>query len=205
MINIGVLSLQGSIEEHIYMLSLINDVNPCKVKTNSDLDNISGLIIPGGESTTIGKLINDFNLFEKIIIKAKNNLPIWGTCAGMILMAKNISNENYSHLGIMDITVRRNAYGSQLNSFISQSIIPTISTNKLPLIFIRAPYVEEVCEDVEILATLNKKIVAVKQKNMLATSFHPELSNDLTFHKYFVNICKNTNEEVRLINNDICI
>lgn len=194
MINIGVLALQGSIAEHIHSLSLIKDINPCEVKSASDLDEIAGLVLPGGESTTIGKLIKDFGLFEPIIKRAKEGMPIWGTCAGMILMAKEIADENYVHLGIMDISVRRNAYGSQLDSFNSTASIPIVSHEDIPLVFIRAPWVERAGKEVRILAKVNSQIAAVQQNNMIATSFHPELTTDLTFHKYFAGIVKKNEE-----------
>ena len=188
MINIGVLALQGSIAEHIHSLSMIEGVSPCEVKSVSDLEKISGLILPGGESTTIGKLIKDFGLAEPIIKRAKKGMPIWGTCAGMILMAKEIVNENYVHLGIMDISVRRNAYGSQLDSFNSIVSIPIVSHEDIPLVFIRAPWVETAGEKVRILTRVNSRIAAMQQNNMIATSFHPELTTNLAFHKYFTGI-----------------
>lgn len=190
MINIGVLALQGSVIEHLQSLSMIEGVSPCEVKTVSDLEKVSGLILPGGESTTIGKLIKNFGLSEPIIKRAKEGMPIWGTCAGMILMAKEIVNGNHVHLGIMDISVRRNAYGSQLDSFNTTVCIPKISQEEMPLVFIRAPWVERIWENVEVLAKLDGRIVAVQQDNLIATSFHPELTTDFTFHKYFADIVK---------------
>lgn len=191
MINIGILALQGSIIEHLRMLSKIEGINPLEVKSVSDLHRVSGLILPGGESTAIGKLLKDFGLSEPIIKRAHEGMPLWGTCAGMILMAKEIVNENYVHLGLMDISVRRNAYGSQLESFSSTISIPQISKEDIPLIFIRAPWVERVGEDVHILATLDNRIIAVQQNNLLATSFHPELTTNLDFHQYFAKLVAN--------------
>ena len=188
MVNIGVLALQGSVAEHLRSLSRIEGVNPCEVKTASDLERVSGLILPGGESTTIGKLIKDFGLAEPIAKRTKEGMPVWGTCAGMILMAKEIVNENHVHLGLMDISVRRNAYGSQLDSFTSTAYIPEVSEEEIPLVFIRAPWVETAGEKARILAMVNNRIVAVRQDNMIATSFHPELTANLAFHKYFTGI-----------------
>lgn len=188
MIKIGVLALQGSVIEHFRMLSKIEGVNPCEVKSISDLDRISGLILPGGESTAIGKLLKDFGLAEPIIKSALKGMPIWGTCAGMILMAKKIVDEDYVHLGLMDISVRRNAYGSQLESFTSTISIPQVSNEDIPVIFIRAPWVDRVGDDVDILATLDNKIIAVQQNNLLATSFHPELTSSPAFHQYFAEL-----------------
>ncbi|MFZ5944659.1 MAG: pyridoxal 5'-phosphate synthase glutaminase subunit PdxT [Bacillota bacterium] len=188
MIEIGVLALQGSIIEHLRILSKIEGINPHEVKSVSDLDKVSGLILPGGESTTIGKLLKDFELAEPIIKRAHEGMPVWGTCAGMILMAKEIVNEDYIHLGLMDIAVRRNAYGSQLESFSSTISIPQVSNEDIPLIFIRAPWVDRAGKDVDILATLDSRIIAVQQNNLLATSFHPELTLSPAFHQYFAKL-----------------
>ncbi|MDI3535201.1 MAG: pyridoxal 5-phosphate synthase pdxT subunit [Thermosediminibacterales bacterium] len=186
MVKVGVLALQGGVIEHINMLNKISGVEAVEVKKAEQLAHIHGLIIPGGESTTIGKLMAKFNLKEPVIQYAKNGMPIWGTCAGMILLAKHIVNQDWSYLNLMDIYVRRNAYGSQLDSFISYQLIPKVSSEKLPLVFIRAPYIEKAEGDVEVLAELNGKIIAAEQKNLLATSFHPELTDNLSFHRYFV-------------------
>ncbi|WP_058485592.1 pyridoxal 5'-phosphate synthase glutaminase subunit PdxT [Defluviitalea phaphyphila] len=185
-INIGILGLQGAIIEHQKMLEKIKDVKVYIVKRKEDLDKIQGLILPGGESTTIGKLIKDFNLKDPLIDKIKNGMIVWGTCAGMILLAKKISNDSKVHLGVMDIIVKRNAYGSQLNSFSTNIVIPEVSNKAIPVVFIRAPYIEKIGKNVEALYKINDKIVAAKQDNMIVTSFHPELTNDISFHKYFV-------------------
>lgn len=190
MLKIGVLAFQGSVEEHIASLSKIDGIVPCKIKDENFLNEVAGLILPGGESTTIGKLIKDFNMAEPIVKRIREGMPVWGTCAGMILMAKGIVGENNVHLGVMDILVRRNAYGSQLDSFSAKLRIPEVSQEELPLVFIRAPWVEEVWGDVKVLAVLDGKIVAVRQGNMLATSFHPELTDDLSFHRYFAEMAK---------------
>ncbi len=184
-LQIGVLSLQGSVREHISMLSNIKNVKPLEVKSLPSLESVDGIILPGGESTTISKLLIDFGLFEPLKQKIKQGLPVWGTCAGMILLAKDVIGEN-PHLDLMDITVRRNAYGRQINSFTVAEDIPAISEQRIPLIFIRAPWIENVGKDVEALCCLNKHIVAAKEKNMLVTSFHPELTNCLAVHQYFI-------------------
>lgn len=190
MIRIGILAMQGSVIEHINVLSKMDGVIACRVRGEEDLKDISGLILPGGESTTIGKLLKDFKLAGPIVKKAVRGMPVWGTCAGMILMAKKIYNEDTVHLGLMNITVRRNAYGSQLDSFNTNKYIPEISDKPFPLVFIRAPWVDKAGENVDILATVNEKIVAVRQNNMMATSFHPELTRDDSFHRYFVSMAK---------------
>lgn len=184
-LQIGVLSLQGSVEEHISMLSKIKNVKPLEVKSLTSLESVDGIILPGGESTTISKLLIEFGLFEPLKQRIKQGLPVWGTCAGMILLAKDVIGEN-PHLGLMNITVRRNAYGRQINSFTVSGDIPAISEQRIPLTFIRAPWIENIGKDVEVLCCLNKHIVAAKERNMLVTSFHPELTNCLAVHQYFI-------------------
>lgn len=184
--NVGVLALQGSVAEHIHILEKIENVNPIKVKYKEDLDKIDGLIIPGGESTTLGKLLKKFGLLEFMKEKIAKGLPVWGTCAGMILLAKNIENNESIHLGVMDITVKRNAYGRQLASFQTVATIREIDPEPIPLIFIRAPYVSEIGDNVKVLLQVEDKIVACKQNKILATAFHPELTNNEAFHRYFI-------------------
>ena len=199
MLRVGVLGLQGSIREHCSSLSRIDDVMPYVVKTKDDLDKISGIILPGGESTTIGKLMKDFDLEDKLRKRIQEGMPVWGTCAGMILMAKRIVGQDGTYLGVMDITVRRNAYGSQLDSFKTMGMIPEISDRKISLVFIRAPWVENVASMVSVLARVNNNIVAAKSDNMLVTSFHPELTSDLSFHRYFVNMCEEHSKVKKLV------
>jgi len=182
--------LQGSVIEHMQMLSQIDNVTAVEVKDIESLNSIDGLILPGGESTTIGKLLKDFNLFDPLLERINNKMPVWGTCAGMILLARKISNEDYNHLGVMDMSVTRNAYGAQLDSFTTYASIPEVSDDKIPLVFIRAPWVDNVGDKAQIIATVDDRIAAVRQDNMLATSFHPELTTDLSFHKYFVGFCE---------------
>lgn len=192
MINVGVLGLQGSYAEHINILSKFKDVTVTLVKTKDDVDKVDGLIIPGGESTTLGKLLIDFDLKDKLIKRIEKKMPVWGTCAGMILLAKNICDYHKNHLGVMNIHVRRNAYGSQLQSFSTNLNIEHISSKPFKAVFIRAPWIEEVGENVQVLHRLNDRIVAAKQENMLVTSFHPELTDNLDFHKYFLDKYFNT-------------
>uniref|UniRef100_UPI002898079E pyridoxal 5'-phosphate synthase glutaminase subunit PdxT n=1 Tax=Megamonas funiformis TaxID=437897 RepID=UPI002898079E len=183
---IGILGMQGAIAEHQEILLQIPHTKTRIVKTAKDLDCIDGLILPGGESTAIGKLLDYFSLKEILQQKIISGLPVFGTCAGLILLAKNIENQTNTHLATMDITVKRNGYGSQLDSFSTNLLIPTIDKNMpIPLVFIRAPYITKTDKDVQILATLDNKIIAARQKNMLVTAFHPELTNDLRFHQYF--------------------
>lgn len=187
--TIGILGMQGAIAEHQEILLQIPHTKTRIVKTAKDLDCIDGLILPGGESTAIGKLLDYFSLKEILQQKIISGLPVFGTCAGLILLAKNIENETNTHLATMDITVKRNGYGSQLDSFSTNLLIPTIDKNMpIPLVFIRAPYITKTDKDVQILATLDNKIIAARQKNMLVTAFHPELTNDLRFHQYFLSM-----------------
>lgn len=186
---IGILGMQGAIAEHQEILLQIPHTKTRIVKTAKDLDCIDGLILPGGESTAIGKLLDYFSLKEILQEKIISGLPVFGTCAGLILLAKNIENQTNTHLATMDITVKRNGYGSQLDSFSTNLLIPTIDKNMpIPLVFIRAPYITKTGKDVEILATLDNKIIAARQKNMLVSSFHPELTCDLRFHQYFLSM-----------------
>lgn len=186
---IGILGMQGAITEHQEILIQIPHTKTRIVKTAKDLDCIDGLILPGGESTAIGKLLDYFSLKEILQQKIISGLPVFGTCAGLILLAKNIENQTNTHLATMDITVKRNGYGSQLDSFSTNLLIPTIDKNMpIPLVFIRAPYITKTDKDVQILATLDNKIIAARQKNMLVSSFHPELTCDLRFHQYFLSM-----------------
>lgn len=186
---IGILGMQEAIAEHQEILLQIPHTKTRIVKTAKDLDCIDGLILPGGESTAIGKLLDYFSLKEILRQKIISGLPVFGTCAGLILLAKNIENQTNTHLATMDITVKRNGYGSQLDSFSTNLLIPTIDKNMpIPLVFIRAPYITKTDKDVQILATLDNKIIAARQKNMLVSSFHPELTCDLRFHQYFLSM-----------------
>lgn len=187
--KIGILALQGAFQEHKNILDSLN-VDNCLLKTKEQLEDIDGIILPGGESTAMGKLLRDFNILEPLKEKIKNGLPVFGTCSGMILLAEKLSNSETVHLGVMGIEVKRNAYGRQLGSFEIEEDFKGIN-KKVKMVFIRAPYVENIKEGVEILATVNGNITAVREKNMLAVSFHPELTNDTSVHEYFLDIIKN--------------
>lgn len=186
MIKVGVLDLQGSVAEHMKILEKIENVEPVRVKYKEDLDNIQGIILPGGESTTLGKLLKDFNIYDTLKEKIEKGLPVWGTCAGMILLAKDIQGQKESYFKVIDIKVKRNAYGSQLNSFSIEEMLEDIDKEPIELVFIRAPYITTVGSNVTILKKVRKNIVAAKEKNVLVTSFHPELTEDTRFHKYFI-------------------
>lgn len=182
--RIGVLALQGAFIEHEQILSKLG-VPSFEIRQEKDLDKpFDGLIIPGGESTVQGKLMHELNLFDKIKELIENGLPVFGTCAGLLLLAKNIENDNRHHLATMDITAVRNAYGRQLGSFYTEREFKGIG--KIPMTFIRAPFIESIQNDTEILAEADEHIVAAKQKNQLVTAFHPELNDNLSVHRYFI-------------------
>jgi len=186
--RIGVLAAQGAFAEHIAPLPRLK-VEALPVRLPQELVGLDGLIIPGGESTSISKLMQDYNLMSEIVNLAKNGLPIFGTCAGMILLAKEISDSDTKPLGVMDITVRRNAFGRQKDSFETELPIPVLGEKPFSAVFIRAPIIEQVNSGVEILARLaDGTIVATRQGKLLASAFHPELTDDLRFHQYFLNI-----------------
>lgn len=188
--KIGVLAVQGAVREHVNMLNQIADAQGVWVKYAHEFDEIDGLIIPGGESTAIGRLLRDFGLLEPLRSKIEAGLPVWGTCAGMILLAKKLVGDASVHLGVMDIEVSRNGYGRQLGSFETVVNIPEVADKDIMLAFIRAPYVNSVGNGVDILLEVDGRIVACRQGHMLATAFHPEITNDLSFHKYFVSMIK---------------
>lgn len=189
--TIGVLAIQGAFREHIQMIETLGAKTKL-IKKTSDLEGIQGLILPGGESTAMSKQLIESGLMESLQLKIKNGLPTMGTCAGLILLAKSIENDSLPTLGAMNIHVKRNAYGRQLGSFTTHACIPQISTQPLELTFIRAPYIQHVGEGVEVLYTHDHKIVAAKEKNMLALAFHPELTTDLQIHAYFLKtLCQN--------------
>ena len=189
--KVGVLALQGDFYEHEQALRKLG-VETVRVKLPLDLKDIDRLIIPGGESTTIGKLLIRYNLLDSVKKRVLKGMPVWGTCAGAILLAKHIAEgrvEGQPSLGLMDITAIRNAFGRQLDSFETTLLIKKVSDNSIPVIFIRAPALKLPGKGVEILSKLpDGTIVAAQQANMLATCFHPELTDNLAFHKYFLKL-----------------
>jgi len=197
--KIGVLALQGDFREHIEMLQSLG-VETVEVRLPHHLDGLDGIIIPGGESTSIGRIGERYGLLEPLREWALQGKAMWGTCAGMILMAKDVGMDQ-PILGVMDITVQRNAFGRQKDSFEVDLEIPAldaVSTRRergkpFHAIFIRAPIISSVGPGVEVLATLDDgTIVAAQQGNMLATAFHPELTNDTRFHRYFLEVVRRT-------------
>ena len=189
--KIGILALQGAFAEHERVLERLG-VENVELRNLEDFQKyqkeLSGLILPGGESTTMGKLLRDQDMLIPIREAILSGLPVFGTCAGLILLAKEITSQDESHLGTMDMVVERNAYGRQLGSFYTEAECKGVG--KIPMTFIRGPIISSVGEDVEILATVDNQIVAAQEKNMLVTSFHPELTDDVRLHQYFINMCK---------------
>ena len=184
--RIGVLASQGAFVEHIAMLRQLK-VEALPVRLLRELDGLDGLVIPGGESTSISKLMRDYNLISEVRNLAKNGLPLFGTCAGMILLAREISDSDVGPLKVMDITVRRNAFGRQRDSFETELSIPVLGEKLFPGVFIRAPIIGRANNGVEILAKLaDGTSVAARQGKLLASAFHPELTDDLRFHQYFL-------------------
>ena len=186
--KIGVLALQGAFAEHITVLHRL-EVETVPVRLPRQLVGLDGLIIPGGESTTITSLMLSYNLRTEISQLVENGLPVLGTCAGMILLARNVSDDGVDPVAVMGITVRRNAFGRQRESFETELDIPALGEKPFPGVFIRAPLIEQVTGEVEVLSRLdNGTIVAARQDKLLACAFHPELTDDLRFHQYFLNI-----------------
>jgi len=185
--KIGVLALQGAFREHCWMLERCGAI-AIEIRKPAELDDVAGLVIPGGESTTIGKLMVQWGLMEKIQIRAKEGMGIYGTCAGMIMLAKEIIGSDQPRLGLMDIAVRRNAFGRQRESFEATMLVPEFGPDPIQAVFIRAPYIERGGENVKVMATVNGKIVIARQDKMLVTAFHPELTNDDRIHKYFISM-----------------
>ena len=184
--KIGVLASQGAFAEHINILKQLG-VEAVPVRLPEDLKGIDGLIIPGGESTTISKLMLAYKLSDEIRSLAKKGIPIWGTCAGMIMLADKLPGSTVEPLGLMKIVVKRNAFGRQKESFETELSIPALGKKPFPAVFIRAPAIEQSNGNVEVLARLNDgTIVAARQDKLLASAFHPELTDDLRFHKYFL-------------------
>lgn len=181
---IGVLALQGAFVEHLAALEKCK-VNGIPVRKPEEIDGLDGLIIPGGESTTIGKLMVDFKLNQAILKKTAQGMPIFGTCAGLIMLAKKVNGMKQFSLGLMDINVQRNGFGRQVDSFEADLVIDALGPKPFHAVFIRAPYVESVKPNVGILAEYEKKIVMVRQGNFLGAAFHPELTDDLRIHLYF--------------------
>jgi len=184
--RIGVLALQGAFIEHVHILRQLG-ATVSEVRLPAELDGLDGLIVPGGESTSILKIMHDFGLARPLKTRVQSGLAIWGTCAGMICLARQITNNGT--LAVMDISVRRNAFGRQVDSFETELDVPVLGLTPYHAVFIRAPIIESVGKSVDVLAKLpDGTPVAARQNRLLVTSFHPELTNDVRFHEYFLSL-----------------
>ena len=188
MSRIGVLAIQGDVQEHRHVLDRLS-VDAPEVRLPNQLDNIDGLIIPGGESTTIAQLLDIYDFRDALTEKVRRGMPVWGTCAGMIIVADRLTDHRPMPLGLMDIEVSRNAFGRQVDSFEEDLEVDQIEGPPFRAVFIRAPVVNRIGQDVKVLAALaDERPVAVRQEHMLATSFHPELTDDPRLHELFLRI-----------------
>lgn len=187
--RVGVLALQGAFREHKRALARCG-VEPVEVRKSAELEGLAGLVLPGGESTAIGRLLVDYHLFQPVLACAQAGMPIFGTCAGMVLLAREIEGNNQPHWGLLEIRVQRNASGRQVASFEAGLEIPVLGEPLFPGVFIRAPYATWAGPQVEVLARYQGKIVFVRQGSLLAASFHPELTADLRVHRYFLEMVR---------------
>jgi pyridoxal 5'-phosphate synthase pdxT subunit len=184
---IGVLDLQGGVHEHLEHLERLG-IAYKRVKQPSDFADLAGLIIPGGESSCISRLLNIFEIKEVLLQAHRNGMKIWGTCAGAILLAKKVIDDKPC-LGLIDMTIERNGFGSQLDSFVSEALITSVSDEPIPLTFIRAPKIIDVDSDVKVLLRIDDYIAAAENESILVTVFHPELTGCLALHRYFAIKC----------------
>jgi 5'-phosphate synthase pdxT subunit len=184
---IGVLDLQGGVHEHLDHLHRLGIANK-RVKQETDFADLAGLIIPGGESSCISRLLDIFGIKKTLLQNYRRGMKIWGTCAGAILLAKKVINEAPC-LGLIDMEIERNSFGSQLDSFSSEALIPAVAAEPIPLTFIRAPKITKVGKDVQVLLKIDGYIAAAENENILVTVFHPELTGCLALHRYFALKC----------------
>lgn len=192
--TIGVLALQGAVAEHVRHLEAVG-ATAVPVRRPSHLDEVDGLVLPGGESTTMSRLLDVFEMYEPVAARISAGMPVYGSCAGMILLASVVldTRADASWFSAIDMTVRRNAFGRQVDSFETDLVVDALGRDPLRTVFIRAPWVETVGPDVEVLASVTASdgrdhVVAVRQGNALATSFHPEVTDDVRVHRYFLDI-----------------
>jgi 5'-phosphate synthase pdxT subunit len=186
-VKVGILALQGAVREHAETLAELS-AEPVEVRTTDDLAGIDAIVMPGGESTTMSMLLESSGLFEPLAERLRDGLPAFGTCAGLILLASDVldGRPDQRSFGVLDVAVRRNAFGRQIDSFEADLAVEGLAGGAFPAVFIRAPVVERTGEDVEILATVDGAPVLVRQGHVLAAAFHPELSGDLRLHQLFV-------------------
>ena len=189
-LDVGLLALQGAFREHGRALRKLG-ARVRELRQRRDIDGIDALIIPGGESTTMGKLLVDLGMLEPLRERLDAGMPVYGSCAGLILLCREIEDSPQPRLGTLDATVRRNAFGRQVDSFETPLPIAGMEGPAFPAVFIRAPVITRVGAAVEVLASVNGQAVAVRQNRVLATSFHPELTRDLRVHRLFLHMCAN--------------
>ncbi len=187
--TVGVVAIQGDFEKHIHSLERcgIPDLTVCEIRIPENLEKVDRVIIPGGESTTVGMLMERFGLGTALQERAAVGMPIWGTCMGMILMASEVEGRDQYSLNLLDITVRRNAFGAQVHSFEDQVVVRGLD-EPVTGVFIRAPIVTRLGDGVQAIGTYDEKVVAVRQGNLLGTSFHPELTDDTRLHRWFLSL-----------------
>jgi 5'-phosphate synthase pdxT subunit len=195
-LTVGVLAVQGDVREHFAVLESLG-LEAVRVRRKEELDGLAGLVLPGGESTTIDKLLRAFDLRDPLIERISSGLPVYGSCAGMILLADRVTDaaNGQQTLGGLDVTVRRNAFGRQVDSFETDLPVSGVDGGPVRAVFIRAPWVEETGSGVEVLARVaggpaDGRVVAVRQDNLLATSFHPEITGDRRVHELFAGIVR---------------
>lgn len=186
--KIGVLALQGAVQEHLEMLARCGVEDAVPVRSAEEVRGLDGLIIPGGESTTVGKLMERWGIDRAIRERAAEGMPVFGTCTGMILLATRIEGSDQQRLGLIDMEVRRNAYGRQVDSFEAPVEVPELGPDPVPGVFIRAPFATRVGEGVEVMAELEGHPVVTRQGRCLASAFHPELTDDTRMHRYFLDM-----------------
>jgi len=187
MSTVGVLALQGDFDKHARMIDLLG-AHTLFIREPSDINHVDAMIIPGGESTTIGKLMAAFGLLSPIRERVLSGMPVFGTCAGLILLASETKEKHQNRLGVLDIAVARNAYGRQVDSFEAEIIVPSIGEGPFLGVFIRAPIVTQIRDGVKSLAQFENRSVLVQKDNILAASFHPELTEDTRIHSYFLRL-----------------
>lgn len=186
---VGVLALQGAFREHAAAVARLG-AEAREVRQLKDMNGIDAMIIPGGESTTIGKLLVEWDMLDPLRERIEKGMPVYGSCAGLILLCREIENSDQPRLGVLDATVRRNAFGRQVDSFETDLEMPELGPPPFPAVFIRAPVLTGVGPRVRVLANVKGQAVAVRQDNVLATSFHPELTPDVRLHRYFLEMCR---------------
>ena len=186
--TIGVLALQGDFAEHVTVLRTL-DIDAREVRLPAEMEGLDGLIIPGGESMTMAKLMDSYGLREPIQARVRDGMAVWGTCAGLILLAKELEDDRPEPLGLMDIDVARNAFGRQVDSFEADLPVAVLGEQPFHAVFIRAPVIKQLRNGIQELANLpDGRVVAARQERMLATAFHPELTDDARFHEYFLSM-----------------